>query len=129
MGLIQEIIDIDKVDLLNKVSDMKKDGHRLAQICVTNTNQNNFILLYSFIKDECLVSFKIASEISESIESIGWLYSYAFLYENEMKDLFGINILNMNLDFKGHLYETMVKTPYFPNKKSKNNESGEKNDG
>ena len=121
MSMIQEIIDIEKMDLLNKVLDMKNAGYRLAQICATKfQNNQSFILLYSFIKDEKdekderFITLRFAADISDTVESIGWLYSYAFLYENEIKDLFGINILNMNLDFKGHFYETSVKTPFNP---------------
>ena len=128
--------EIEKVDLLNKVLDMKNAGYRLAQVCaVKPQNLQNFILLYSFVKDEQLVTLRFNSEISEPLESIGWIYSYAFLYENELKDLFGIDVLNMNLDFHGHLYETAIKTPFNPgnpkqpgnpadNKNSKESEAG-----
>jgi len=91
---------------------MKNAGYRLAQMCATKLQ--NFMLLYSFVKDEKLVTLRFYSDISEPVESISWIYTYAFLYENEMKDLFGIDVLNMNLDFHGHFYETAVKTPFNP---------------
>ncbi|MCL2772418.1 MAG: NADH-quinone oxidoreductase subunit C [Oscillospiraceae bacterium] len=123
------MIDIEKVDLLNKVLDMKNAGYRLAQMCATKLQ--NFILLYSFVKDEKLVTLRFNSDIADTVESVSWIYSYAFLYENEMKDLFGVNVLNMNLDFHGHFYETAVKTPFNPtqaavseNKESEANSNG-----
>ena len=36
----------------------------------------------------------------------------ALLYENEMHDLFGINVKNMAIDYKGTFYRTAVKTPF-----------------
>jgi len=111
--MVQEIIDIEKMDLLNQVLNLKNVGYRLAQICATKLEK--FILLYSFIREDILISLRFTAETTEAVESISWLYSYAFLYENEIKDLFGINILNMNLDFNGHFYDTMVKTPFNQN--------------
>ena len=101
----------------------------MAQMCATKLQ--DFMLLYSFVKDEKLVTLRFNSGISEPVESIGWIYSYAFLYENEMKDLFGIDILNMNLDFHGHFYETAVKTPFNPQSQEIKNikESGADNNG
>ena len=104
----QEFWDIEKVDLLNKSLDLKNAGYRLAQICVSQ----HFTLLYSFEKEGKLVSLRFGMDGAEPVESIGWLYPYAFLYENEMKDLFGLNILNMNLDFGGHFYKTSIKHPF-----------------
>ena len=91
---------------------MKNAGYRLAQMCAVKLQ--DFMLLYSFVKDEKLVTLRFYSGISEPVESISWIYGYAFLYENEIKDLFGIDVLNMSLDFHGHFYETTVKTPYNP---------------
>ena len=110
--MAQKIIDIEKIDLLNKALDMKNSGFRLAQICALKLER--VVLLYSFIKDNEFLSLRFEIGADEAVESISWLYSYAFLYENEIKELFGVQILNMNLDFGGHLYETAVKRPFNP---------------
>jgi len=104
----QEFIDIEKVDLLNKTLDMKNDGYRLAQICALM----DMTLMYSFVKDEDLITLRFNAGHPEPVESISCLYPFAYIYENEMKDLFGINIVNINLDFKGNFYQTAVKTPF-----------------
>lgn len=108
----QETIDIDKSELLNHVQQMKNEGYRLAQICATKLD--GFILLYSFANEERFVNYRICMEPSDAVKSISWLYSYAFLYENEMKDLFGVNVEDMTLDFKGNLYKTSIPTPFNP---------------
>ena len=43
-------------------------------------------------------------------------------YENEMKDLFGIKIKYIAIDYKGHFYDIKGKTPYEINR----DEEGEK---
>ena len=104
----QEIIHIEKTDILNKTREMKNSGYRLVQMCALK----DLILLYGFEKDEKLIVFSFSADGAEPVESISSVYSYAFMYENEIKDLFGINIANMNLDFNGHFYETTVKMPF-----------------
>jgi len=106
--VIQEIIEIEKPDLITKVRDMKNAGYRLATICALK----DLTLRYSFVKDEKQVTLKYPADGPEPVESVSGLYSYAFMYENEIRDLFGINIINMNLDFNGHFYETAVKVPF-----------------
>jgi len=119
--MIQEIIDIEKIDLLNKSLDMKNGGRRLAQICATKSAA--LVLLYSFVKEDRFTTLRFTIDAGEPVESISWLYPYAFLYENELKDLFGINILNMNIDFGGKFYQTAQKNPFTAD------EGGAKSDG
>ena len=106
--MLQEIIDIEKSELLDKAQDMKNAGYRLATI----TALNDLTLLYSFVKDEKQLVLRYPASGSDPVESISGLYSYAFMYENEIKDLFGVNVVNMNLDFNGHFYETSIRVPF-----------------
>ena len=36
----------------------------------------------------------------------------SFIYENEIHDLYGINIKNINIDYKGKFYRTDVKAAF-----------------
>ena len=108
----QQILEIENVDLLNKVMDMKNAGCRLVLICAVKLEK--FMLLYSFMKNGELVTFRIYVDAGEPVESISRLFSYSYLYENEMKDLFGINMINMRINYNGHIYETALKTPFNP---------------
>ena len=40
------------------------------------------------------------------------MYWGAFIYENEMHDLFGIPVRGMNIDYKGTLIRTAVRYPF-----------------
>jgi len=104
----QEIIDIELVDILNKAREMKNAGYRLGQILALP----DLTLMYCFVKDEELTTLRCLADDCTPVESISGIYSYAFMYENEIKELFGVNILNINLDFDGNFYETSVKVPF-----------------
>jgi len=104
----QEIIDIENIDILNKAREMKSADYRLGQIMALT----DLTLMYCFVKDENLLVLRCSTDDSSQVESISSVYSYAYMYENEIKELFGINIVNINLDFDGNFYETSVKMPF-----------------
>ena len=104
----QEIVDIERVDILSKTHDLKNAGYRLVLICALK----DLTLMYCFEKDEKLVILRFSANSLDPVESISSMYSYAFMYENEIKDLFGVNVANMNLDFNGHFYSTPIKMPF-----------------
>ena len=58
-----------------------------------------------------------------SVPSLGELYPGAFMFENEMHDLFGIEVSGMTLDYRGgfyhlHIPNPMAETPEKPAKKT-----------
>ena len=108
----QTFMTIEPVHLSQRTIEMKNNGYRLAQICCTK--KENFEIIYSFAKATELTNLKIVIPFDQEIESISAVYPYSFLYENEMKDLFGVKICGMNLDFKGNFYHTRIKTPFHP---------------
>jgi ech hydrogenase subunit D len=107
----QEIIPIQKDALLGAVSDLFAQGYRMVQIGCT-TLENAYELNYSFDKDYHFKNLRVTVNKEEEIQSISVIYPNAFLYENEIHDLFGITIKNMSVDYKGTLYRTAMKTPF-----------------
>ena len=55
---------------------------------------------------------KITLPEDQEISSITSIYPCAFIYENEMHDLFGVQIKMINIDFEGKLYRTAIETPF-----------------
>lgn len=106
-----QIISIGPGDLVTSALQMKNDGLRLVQICATRTKEG-YELYYSFAKEYDLVNIHL--EIAEDTEvmSISNIFEHAFLYENEIVDLFGVNIKLISLDYKGNLYRIEKKTPF-----------------
>ena len=42
------------------------------------------------------------------------MYWPAFLYENEIRELFGVQVDGINVDLQGQLYKTAEKIPFSP---------------
>jgi ech hydrogenase subunit D len=95
--------------LLKSVRAMRVRGGRLVQICATALPEQ-FELTYSFDLDGRLASLRVLVPIEDPrVPSIALIYGCAFLYENEMHDLFNIKVEGMTVDFRGNLYRTAVK--------------------
>jgi ech hydrogenase subunit D len=98
--------------LLGRVGGLRKEGYRLVQIGATRLPES-VELTYSFDRDYRLVNLRLQVPATEArIPSISSMYWCAFLYENELHDLFNIQVDGMAVDFHGHLYETAVKFPF-----------------
>jgi len=106
-----ELITITLSDLVPKVLQMKHDGYRLAQICAVRTKEG-YELSYSFAKEYDMVNLRLASGEDDEVTSISDIYEPAFLYENEMVDLFGVKIKLISLDYQGKLYRIAKETPF-----------------
>ena len=136
----QTIKTISAHDLLAETLRLEKDGYRLVAISCTNIgikkcdlslesinsletdktkvsensiSSDNFMeLSYSFDKGYDLLTLRFDAETEDEIESISIIYPYSFLYENEIKELFGVKIKDISLDFNNSLYKIPVKTPF-----------------
>ena len=70
-------------------------------------------LTYSFDRESQLVNLRFQIPAAGTpLPSITSIYWCAFLYENELHDLFNVQVDGMAVDFHGHLYETSVKFPF-----------------
>jgi len=102
-----EVIPLDT--LLERVRAMKARGCRLVQICATAL-PGQYELTYSFDLAGRLAGLRaMAPDQDPRVPSISSIYACAFLYENEMHDLFNLNVEGMTVNFHGHLYNTAVK--------------------
>jgi ech hydrogenase subunit D len=111
MSELQEIVPIGKNDLVGMVAHLFAEGYRLVQIGCS-TLQNGYELNYSFDKDYRFKNLRITVVPDEEVPSISAIYPNAFLYENEIHDLFGIGIKDIAIDYHGSLYRTAIKTPF-----------------
>ena len=111
------LVEIIPDELLGHVMAMKNQKLRLSQICCAYSN-DKIELSYSFANDVTndYINLRIVTDKETEICSITEFYPYAFLYENEMHELFGVNILMINLDYKQKLYRLHDKAPFVNNK-------------
>ena len=98
-------------DLVLRALEARNNGCRLAQICATRT-KTGFELLYSFGKGQELINLCFSIPEDAEVMSISNIFEPAFLYENEITDLFGVNIKQISLDYQGKLYRIETPTPF-----------------
>ena len=106
----QRLKTIEVDELLNRVAELHEQGYRLVQLGCTKLKY--FELNYSFDKDLKFVNLRLNILPGFEVNSITSIYEGAFLYENEIHDLFGVKFRHINIDYKGTLYKTAVKTPF-----------------
>ena len=115
----EEIIEEISVDvILDKSMEMKKKGMRLSQACAAYID-GKFELSYSFADDETYRYHTLRSVIDPEtpVSSITEIIPQAVFYENEMKELFGVNIQLISIDWNSKLYRIKETTPLGPQKK------------
>jgi ech hydrogenase subunit D len=113
-GLIQDIETAAVCDLLAIVQGQKTSGWRLGQACATLAGES-LEILYTFEKDNILKNYKfVLDAVAPELQSITTTYPYAFIYENEMHDLFGVTFKNLAVDYGGNFYRVSKETPQNP---------------
>lgn len=69
-------------------------------------------LIYSFDKSYELIHLRMSVAPGDHVPSISAIYDMAFLYENEIHDLFGLVVDGISLDFKGTFYQKQAARPF-----------------
>ena len=72
------------------------------------------MILIKRIQDHELSHLKLTIPEEEEVQSITGEYWGAFIYENEMHDLFGITFENLALDYGGRFFKVSEPTPWNP---------------
>lgn len=111
---MSEAYTLETVDIetLYKIAlERQRSGYRLAQICATAFEGYNEVI-YSFAFDYTFENYKIIVPIESEINTISDFFPSAMLFENEMKELFGVQIKSINPDYRDKLYRIAVKTPF-----------------
>ncbi len=108
-----KLIAVDLTNRIRTVYDMERDGYRLVAITCTKTAVG-FEISYSFDREYDFVTLRLEIPPDVEITSISGVYPCAFIYENELKDLFGVKIKHISLDYEGNFYKLPVKTPFAP---------------
>ena len=104
-------IGLDKI--APKAAELKDGGWRLVQMCASDMG-DDLEILYTFAKETDWENFRVNLPKTGdfTLPSISPSFLCAFSYENEMKDLFGIKVDGLVIDYKGHFIQTEKKTPW-----------------
>jgi ech hydrogenase subunit D len=119
----QEMVSIDKKELVGAAAELMAQGYRLVQIGCT-TLADRYEMNYSFDRDYRFKNLRFTVQAGEDVPSISCIYWSAFLYENEIHDLFGIPITNIVIDYRGTLYRTRIPSPFGLTEKPAGGEDG-----
>lgn len=101
--MIENVKEISVQELLGAVQKMKYNGYRFITATCVENNDDTLDVLYHFDKDYVLRNMRLTVPKSSSIPSISKIYICATLVENEMKELFGLDVENIAVDYGGHL--------------------------
>ncbi len=109
LDVTYETITID--DVLALSARKKADGYRFVQLLCVNTEQG-IDVQYTYGKGSVLENYTILGVASDDvIPSITGDWFNAFVFENEVHDLFGVTIENIVIDFGGNFYAVSQKEP------------------
>ena len=108
-----QFIDTPLDGLLARTGEFKAKGWRFVQCCATRLGEGIFELLYTFCDDATneVASLRVRVTALDEVPTVGALYPCAFMFENEMHDLFGINVVGITLDYDGNFYHLHIPTP------------------
>ncbi|HAK58193.1 MAG TPA: hypothetical protein DCP06_04365 [Lachnospiraceae bacterium] len=120
IDLTPTVTQIEVGELLPKVMELKKEGMRLSQACAAYID-DKFELSYSFADDVDYTykSLRLVIDTDTEVPSITEVVPSAVFYENEMKEIFGVRINMISLDYNNKLYRINVENPLGPGGKDK----------
>lgn len=103
---------ITGIDAIPEMAKQRKaDGWRFVQLLAVNTEEG-IDLIYSFMKDGVLQNNKVERVTkADVIPSITGEFLAAFVFENEVHDLFGVDIRDIAIDFGGNFYALAQSEP------------------
>lgn len=110
--------EISADGLLCRVLELKKSGLRFSQANASYVDEK-YELSYSFSDYTSLQlhTLRIVIDTDTEIPSITEIVPAAVFYENEMKELFGVKIEMISMDYENKLYRIRQEAPLGPKKK------------
>ena len=109
--MTMEVIPASPAGIEKIAADMKAEGRRLVVITCTAAAEE-YDLTYSFARENDLRHYRMTVPEGTVIPSIGASYGGAFVYENEIHDLYGLTFTGMTIDFSGTFIRMSVPYPF-----------------
>lgn len=111
MSFPVEFRQIALEDLHREAAIMKAEGWRFIQTHAVNAGEATD-LYYAFMKDGTMVNLKIEGVTPDKpVPSITDMFLAAFVFENEARELFGVDMRDIAIDFAGAMYAPAVSEP------------------
>ena len=101
--MINNLFDLPIDRLLGQTQQMRYDNYRFVTATCIDNGDETFDVIYHFDRDLELMNYRVKVAKKEEVPSVSKIYFCAGLVENEMKELFGLNVTNIVIDYGGHL--------------------------
>jgi ech hydrogenase subunit D len=100
--MIENLTAITTDQLLGLAQNMVYEDYRFITSTCVDLGDGSFDVIYHFDKNMEMKNFRLTIKKEEEVPSISRIYFSALLVENEMKELFGLNVTNILVDYGGH---------------------------
>ena len=90
--------------LVEEVGRLQKQGSRFATATGLDEG-DHFEVIYHFVLNQQLTNLRLAVPKDQTVPSISQVFPGAFLIENEMKELLGIQVTGISVDYGGKLFK------------------------
>jgi hypothetical protein len=94
---------LQAADLPAEAGRLRDDGWRFVT-ATTLRRMDGWSVLYHFERDERLAHLRVEIARGGEVPAIDEAYPGAYLVENEMKELQGLPVTGMTIDYRGRLY-------------------------
>lgn len=112
MNFSYDFQPLELTDLRREAAFMKADKWRFVQMLAANNEVSGVDLYYSFMKEGDLRNYCIEAVSKQTeVPSITDLFLAAFVFENEARELFGVNMGPIAIDFSGGMYAPAEDEP------------------
>lgn len=101
--MLENISDITIDQVLGTAQKMYFEKYRFITITCVEVGANTVDLIYQFDRDLTLKQFRLRVGKDEEVPSISQIFFCALLVENEIKELFGVTVTDIVIDYGGHL--------------------------
>jgi ech hydrogenase subunit D len=111
---------MDASAFLDRVAAYARDDWRLVVINATSllpaegAEDGAFDITWSFARGKAFEHLREHVLPGDDVPSISDYYPASFLYENELRELFGIAVSGIAVDLGGQLYRTAERVPFAP---------------
>ncbi len=117
----QVFTEVPAPELLERVRSFKAQGWRFVQCHAQRAAEGAgdeqpagaFDLTYTFSDDTDLrlANLRVHLGAGEGVASVSEIYPNAFMFENEMHDLFGVDVSGISIDYQGGFYHLHYPAP------------------
>lgn len=107
-----QLIEIPHDQITVTMQNRRNEGCRLVQMHAVALEGASEVFYSVSTTENEFINYKTVVPHGVTIPSISDIFPSSVLYENEMKELFGVDIDCISLDYNNRLYRIKEKTPF-----------------